>query len=110
VDKAVLVSKIAGLEYVSSESYMKRNNKDDEPAFDLVLARDPDPEWAIHILHNCKHLMNRVVRNIDTYESKWATHRKSSYRPCCTDNATLPTLKELQVVDNLKRISSASTI
>jgi hypothetical protein len=72
---------------------MKRNHKDDEPTFDLVPARDPDPEWAIHIVHDRKHLMKRVERNVDTSESKWATHRKSSYLPCCTANVTLSTLE-----------------
>jgi histone arginine demethylase JMJD6 len=105
VDKVVFVSKIAGFEYGQSESYIKRNHEDEEPAFDFVPTKDPDPEWVTHILHDRKRLTNRVERNIDISESKWAAHSKSPYRPCCTSNATLPTLEELQAVDNLKRIS-----
>jgi hypothetical protein len=100
--KTVFVRKIAGFEYVQSESLMKRNHKDEEPAFYFVPTQDPDPEWVTHIVHDRKHLMNRVDRNIDTSESKWVAHRKSPYLPCCSANATLPTLEELQAVDNLK--------
>ena len=105
VDQVVFVSKIAGFEYGGDDSYMKRHHEDEEPAPDYVPTHEPDPEWVTHIVHDRSRLTNRLERNIDISEGKWAPHAKSPYRPCCTANATLPSIEELQAVDNLKRIS-----